>query len=190
MEARARVNRSRTFAAGLALVAAVAIASPPSAARSYWSRAELLKEMFSTSQRVDWVELTAEEATAALGAAHKKTVVYIARTGDVVDGFAIIEDVQGQHEPITFGVQVDTTGHIRRVEVMEYREAYGEEIRDPRFLRQLQGKTLSDAIKPGVDVDGITGATISSRSATVVARRALVLCAAAQKKLAAQKPAG
>lgn len=168
----------------LALALAV-FASAAAQARVYWSRADVLKEMFKSSERVDYVELSAAEASAALGQPHQKVVVFIARSGGGVDGYAVIENVVGQHEPITFAVQVDPEGRLRRVEVMEYREAYGEEIRDPRFLRQFVGKTLSDALKPGVDVDGITGATLSSRSTTIAARRALVLCSLAQKKLAA-----
>lgn len=171
---------------GLIAVAVFAFCSlglaAPAIARVYWSRADVLKEMFKSSERVDYVELSAAEVSAALGVTHKKAVVFIARTGDVVDGYAVIEDVVGQHEPITFAVQVGTEGRIRRVEVMEYREAYGEEVRDPRFLKQFIGKSLGDAIKPGVDVDGITGATLSSRSSTVAARRALILCELAQRK--------
>lgn len=181
-------RRPRRRACGPALALALVLAlggSAAASARVYWSRGDVLKELFKASERVDYVEVSAAEATAALGQPHKKVVVFIARTGGGVDGYAVIEDVVGQHEPITFAIQVDPEGRLRRVEVMEYREAYGEEIRDPRFLRQFVGKTLADALKPGVDVDGITGATLSSRSATVAARRALVLCELAQKKLAA-----
>ncbi len=143
----------------------------------------LLQALFHDSQRVGYVELSAAEVTTALGRAHDKVVVYVARTGTTIDGFAIVEDEKGQHQPITFGVQVDPRGRIARVEVMAYREAYGGEIKDPRFLRQFVGRTITDVLKPGLDIDGITGATISSRSASVVVHRALVLCALAKAKL-------
>lgn len=63
------------------------------------------------------------------------------------------------------------------------REPYGHEIRDRRFLDQLVGKSMSDALKPGVDVGGVTGATISVKSTTIAARRALALCDIARRKV-------
>lgn len=92
-----------------------------------------------------------------------------------IKGTIFVLDVMGQNAPITFGVGVTRDGVIRGVEVMAYREPRGEEIRNPRFLRQLQGKHITDKVALGVDVDAITGATISSRSATFAARKALAL---------------
>ena len=143
----------------------------------------LLHEMFRASERVTYVELSAQEVTAATGQPHGKVFVYVAYTHGAVDGFAVIDDEKGLHEPITLGVQVDPQGRIARVAVLAYREAYGGEVRDPRFLKQFNGKTLASALTPGVDVDAISGATISSRSVATLARRALVLCALAQKRL-------
>ncbi|HEY4221900.1 MAG TPA: FMN-binding protein, partial [Myxococcota bacterium] len=109
---------------------------------------------------------------------------YVGKTGDRIDGLAVIDDQVGQHMPITFGFLVGTDGKMKRAEVMVYREPYGDSIRERRFLDQLVNKQESDPLRPGSDIDGITGATISSRSAAVAAHRALVVCALAKKKLA------
>jgi electron transport complex protein RnfG len=147
----------------------------------YWDRNSLLRDAFKASERVGSVEVTAAEASAALGTAAPKGkyVVYVARTGNNVDGVALIDEEAGQHEPITFGFVVGADGKMKRAEVMVYREPFGDGIREKRFLDQLVGKEQSDAMK----LDGVTGATISSSAAARAAHRALVICNVALKKL-------
>jgi Na+-translocating ferredoxin:NAD+ oxidoreductase subunit G len=132
---------------------------------------------------VSYVEITRAELSALGGAGNKdKYVVYVARTGERVDGYAVIDDEKGQHEPISFGIKVTPEGKVERIEVMVYREAYGSEIKDPRFRAQFVNKARGDTLKLGQDIDGITGATISARSTTNVVKRALALVEAAKKK--------
>ena len=47
------------------------------------------------------------------------------------------------------------------VAVMAYREAYGGEVRTPRFLRQYRGKSPGDPLRSGRDIKNIAGATLS-----------------------------
>jgi Na+-translocating ferredoxin:NAD+ oxidoreductase RnfG subunit len=163
-----------------ALCLVVSLAQP-SAAAVFWDRESLLKDFFHASEKVTYVELSGADVSSLGGKDHY--VVYVGKTGDHVDGLAVIDDQIGQHMPITFGFLVDTDGRMRRAEVMVYREPYGDAIRERRFLDQLVHKQESDPLRPGSDIDGITGATISSRSAAVAAHRALVLCNLAKKKL-------
>jgi electron transport complex protein RnfG len=90
-------------------------------------------------------------------------------------GFIFILDVVGQSRPITFAVGVALDGSLRDIEVMVYREPQGEQIQEARFRRQFAGKRLKDPITLGRDIDVISGASISSRSATYAARKALSL---------------
>ncbi|HTR53462.1 MAG TPA: FMN-binding protein [Kofleriaceae bacterium] len=90
-------------------------------------------------------------------------------------GAIFLLDVIGQAEPITFAVAVGADGALRDVAVMVYRESHGEEIADKRFRKQFAGKRAADPIALGKDIDAISGATISSRSATFAARKALRL---------------
>jgi electron transport complex protein RnfG len=107
----------------------------------------------------------------------KDVVIYVGTSGTggatVVDGYAVVVDEVGQHEPITFGVLTDKDGRVVRIEVMAYREAYGAEVRSQRFLRQYQGRTLTDLDQPSGDVDAISGATISCNSTRRAVKRAL-----------------
>ena len=90
-------------------------------------------------------------------------------------GAIFLLDVIGQSQPITFAVAVGADGTLRDVAVMVYREAHGEEIADKRFRKQFAGKHVADPIALGKDIDAISGATISSRSATFAARKGLRL---------------
>jgi Na+-translocating ferredoxin:NAD+ oxidoreductase RnfG subunit len=55
---------------------------------------------------------------------------------------------------------------ILTVQVLVYREDYGGEIGSKRWLRQFIGKTKTDEMKFGHDIQNISGATISERSIT------------------------
>src|SRR5262249_11321609 len=56
-------------------------------------------------------------------------------------GYFIIDSVIGKHEYITYAVALDAQGAVLGIEIMEYRESYGSEIRDADWRRQFLGKT-------------------------------------------------
>ena len=155
---------------------------PARAAGTFFTTPQVLKEFFPKSQRVTYrkvklgpAELAAVQGRLGYKPAKPEYVIFVATTGEHVDGYAIIDDELGQHEQITFAVKLSPAGAVERHEVMVYRESYGEEITDSRFRRQFQGKTAKDPVRAGVDIDVVTGATISSRSMAMGVRRALVL---------------
>ncbi|MFN8628700.1 MAG: FMN-binding protein [Candidatus Binatia bacterium] len=80
-------------------------------------------------------------------------------------GCAVIVEEIGKHRPITFVVGVQPDGRVADVAVMAYREAYGGEVRNTRFLAQYRGKSSSDALQPYVDIKNIAGATLSVEAA-------------------------
>jgi Na+-translocating ferredoxin:NAD+ oxidoreductase RnfG subunit len=118
-----------------------------------------------------------ERLSQRLGYAPKRSSydIFVAQTGEHVDGYAIIDDELGQSEPITFAVALTPDGVVERTEILVYREPRGDEVRSRRFLDQLRGKTLRQPLRTGVDIDAVSGATISSRSMAQGVRRALVL---------------
>ncbi len=170
------------FSLALAVWLWVGVSLPAEAAGTFFTTPQVLKEFFPKSQRVSYrkVKLGLAELAAVQGRlGYKPTkpeyVIFVATTGEHVDGYAVIDEELGQHEQITFAVKLSPEGVVERHEVMVYREKYGEEITDARFRRQFQGKTAKDPVRAGVDVDVVTGATISSRSMAIGVRRALVL---------------
>lgn len=86
---------------------------------------------------------------------------------------AWIMDEIGKTRPITFGVLI-RDGQIEKVEVLEFRESRGGEIRHPFFTSQFTGLSLKDG-QLSDSIDGITGATLSVKAAKRIARFALYL---------------
>jgi Na+-translocating ferredoxin:NAD+ oxidoreductase RnfG subunit len=64
---------------------------------------------------------------------------------------------------------------VQRQEIVIYREARGDEVRDEHFRRQFVGKSARDACEVEQDIVAVSGATISSRAMAVGVKRALVL---------------
>lgn len=85
----------------------------------------------------------------------------------------ILEEI-GKTEPITTGIVVDN-GAIARVNVLVYRESRGWEVRYPFFTDQFKGATLTAMNELDNNINGISGATLSVRALTRLARIALLL---------------
>ena len=88
-------------------------------------------------------------------------VTFVARKADTILGYAVIVEEIGKHRPMTFVVGIGTDRKIRDAALMVYREAYGGEVRDRRFLRQYEGKDSKDPLLPFRDIQNISGATMS-----------------------------
>lgn len=178
------MRRALTTALSLATLT-FALAPQARADDVYWTTKALLKDFFKSSEKVSYVKVQGAalaEVEGKLGYHLPKGsyVVFVARTGGQVDGYAVMDDQMGQHQPISFGVKLDATGAVERMEVMVYREGYGDEVREGRFRKQFEGKGADDHIRFGEDVVAISGATISSKAMAIGVRRAVALVAAAR----------
>lgn len=90
-------------------------------------------------------------------------------------GFFVIDQVVGKHEMITYAVGLNSDGSVKQVEILEYRETYGYEIRDPAWRKQFVGKTAAAPVKLNKDITNITGATLSCKHVTDGVRRVLAV---------------
>ena len=89
----------------------------------------------------------------------------------------ILEEI-GKVKPITTGLAVEGRA-IERVRVLIYRESRGWEVRHDFFTSQFVGARLDDRLRLDRRIDGISGATLSVRALTNLARLALYLHRAA-----------
>ena len=96
-------------------------------------------------------------------------------------GWFIVDEVMGKHEFITYAVGLNADGSVKAIEIMDYRESYGYEVRNPQWRKQFVGKTSADTLKPDQDIRTISGATISSRHITEGVKRVLATYAVALK---------
>ncbi|MGZ3691107.1 MAG: FMN-binding protein, partial [Pseudobdellovibrio sp.] len=77
-----------------------------------------------------------------------------------------VDQVLGKHEQITYAVGVNKDGKIQGVEILEYRESYGGQIRKEEWRKQFAGKDKSSVLKINTDIKNISGATLSSTHVT------------------------
>jgi electron transport complex protein RnfG len=154
----------------------------PACAKDFWSTQGLLSSHFHGSERVSYVRVHLDAAQrkrieSRLGRALPKDdyTFFVASSQGRTDGYALFDDQLGQHEPISFATFFDAEGRIQRVEVVAYREPYGDAIRAERFRQQFVGRSGQSQFRAGADIDAISGATISSRSMCVGVERAAAI---------------
>lgn len=87
---------------------------------------------------------------------------------------AWILDEVGKEEPITVGIVIDH-GKVGLMRVLIFRESRGDEVRHPFFTEQFKGAALRGDRELDRLIDGISGATLSVRALTKLARLALLL---------------
>jgi hypothetical protein len=66
----------------------------------------------------------------------------------------------------------------RRIDILEYRESYGGEVRSPSWLGQFVGKSSASPLAIGQDIRNLSGATLSSQHLTQGVKRILAAYAA------------
>jgi hypothetical protein len=88
-------------------------------------------------------------------------------------GWFIADEVVGKHEFIPFALGLDKDGAVKSVEILEYREAYGDQVRNAAWRNQFAGKTSGAKLTLGGDIQNISGATLSSRHITDGVKRLL-----------------
>jgi hypothetical protein len=96
-------------------------------------------------------------------------------------GFFIVDEVVGKHEFITYAAGLNPDGSVHQIEIMDYRESYGYEIRNEAWRRQFVGKRDGDPLKLDVDIQNIGGATLSCRHISDGVKRLLALYSVALK---------
>jgi Na+-translocating ferredoxin:NAD+ oxidoreductase RnfG subunit len=100
--------------------------------------------------------------------------VWQARTEGKLLGWFIVDQVIGKHELITYAAGINPDGSLRQFQILEYREAYGSQIRYANWRDQFVGKTAADKLELDTDIVNISGATMSCRHVTEGIKRLLV----------------
>ena len=83
-------------------------------------------------------------------------------------------DEIGKEKPITIGIHIKNK-EIIKLKVLAFRESRGDEVRHEFFTKQFNFAKLTDDNRLTTHIDGITGATLSVRALTKVARLSLWL---------------
>lgn len=99
--------------------------------------------------------------------------IWRARAGERDLGWLAVDQVIGKTELITYAVALDANGAVKSVEVLDYRESHGGEIRLAGWRRQFVGKSAGDPVELNKDIRNISGATLSCRHVTEGVQRLL-----------------
>ncbi len=99
--------------------------------------------------------------------------VWKASRGGQPAGWFIVDEVLGKHEYITWALALKADGSVQSIEVMDYRETYGYEIRNADWRAQFLGKKHGAKLKLDDDIRNVSGATLSCRHITDGVKRLL-----------------
>ena len=98
---------------------------------------------------------------------------WIAHQGTNVLGLFVADHVLGKHEIIDYAVALTPDGKVLQIEILEYRESHGYEVRGAKWREQFKGKSTQDKFRLNGDIYNISGATISCRNVTDGIKRVL-----------------
>ncbi|MGE0616210.1 MAG: FMN-binding protein [Bacteriovoracia bacterium] len=120
------------------------------------------RELELTPEQVEKIEAASGE-----NVRNRKLTAYVGPKKEVV----FVDQVIGKHEFITFAVGLGADGAVRGVEILEYRETYGGQVRHADWRQQFVGKNSQAKLKVESDIKNISGATLSSVHVTGGVRR-------------------
>lgn len=106
--------------------------------------------------------------------------IFPAKKGDEITALAYSSSATGYHGIIEIMVGVGLDGKLTGISIMTHTETpgLGARIVEPDFTDQFSGLELSDDLKlssDGGQVDGVSGATLSSKGVLSAVRKALEL---------------
>ncbi len=113
-------------------------------------------------------ELSREQARLVFSKAHPKKNgklqrIYVAHNDGVLDGVVFIDNAIGRTEHFTYACALNKDGSIKRIDVLTYREPYGNEIRKRSWLKRFVGKKYGAGLRHKRDIPNLNGATLSCR---------------------------
>ena len=102
-----------------------------------------------------------------------RAVLADGRQGDNLLGWLIQDEVLGKHEFINWVLALKPDGAVKQIEILDYRETYGYQIREEKWRAQFYGKQHGAKLKLDDDIKNISGATLSCRHITDGVKRLL-----------------
>lgn len=170
-----------------ALVAPAALISPAYAAQ-YLTTDAAQKLMFpeagafvSHPVRLSDAQRNLVEKAAKVSMRYPEQPVWQAMADGKPVGWFVLDEVYGKHEFITYAVALDLSGAVRSVEILDYRETHGAQIRNAKWRAQFTGARHGAALKLDEDIQNISGATLSCKHIAEGVRRVLAIHAVVLK---------
>jgi len=141
-------------------------------AKAYQTPADFIREAFTSPPKAEVLWLTkAIKPNVERIMAHKVNLLRVRYWGNNQTTAWILDEI-GKERPITIGIVIKNN-HIERIKVLEFRESRGDEIQYPFFTDQFHQARLQHDLQLDRYINGISGATLSVRALTKIARLAL-----------------
>lgn len=158
------------------LAPVAALVAAPACAATYFTVPEAQAQMFPgetmTPVAVTFSAAQVKEIEHAAGTKVRDKAPKVWRASG--GGWFYLDQVIGKHEFITYAVALTADGAVGGVEILDYRETYGSQVRNPKWRSQFVGKRVGAPLKLDVDIVNLSGATLSSRNVATGVRRLLV----------------
>ena len=100
----------------------------------------------------------------------------------------IVDEVVGKHEMITYALGINPDGKIQEIQILQYNETYGYEVREKSWRSQFENKSMHEEIRLNKDILNISGATLSCKHVTDGVRRLMALHTLLLRKLNVHAP--
>lgn len=113
---------------------------------------------------VDYVEQNSKEKVRS-----KKLVFFKSKDNSIV----FIDQVLGKHEFITYAVGITPEAKVKAIEIIEYRESYGHQIRKESWRDQFKDKDIRAELALDHDIKNLSGATLSCAHISAGVKRLL-----------------
>ena len=99
--------------------------------------------------------------------------------------YIVISEGQGYGGPFVVGVRIKEDAKVHQVMLLDNRETPGfrQKIEDANFPAQFEGKHVGDDFLAGVDIDMVSGASITTMAGTEAIRKAAHIAATQHFKL-------
>ena len=165
---------------GLAVALLAGLLLVPSAhAKPYLTPKQAEKICFPKADRFEWKShrYTPAQAMAIRKASGMMVIdpglwygVAFKKDGQVL-GVLVFDRASGKHEFIDYVIALTPEGKVKQIEILEYRESWGHEIRRAGWRKQFVNKDAQSKLKLHDGIHNIAGATISCRNVTDGVRR-------------------
>ena len=163
-----------------ALFVPAIVISAPAYAVQYLTVEQAQSELFPQATGFTRLDITLSEAqeeaiedAVVVRVRNRKLHIWKAETDEQFLGWFIVDEVLGKHEYITYAVALDEQGAVQGIEIMDYRETHGDEVRNEKWQAQFYGKQHGAPLTLDEDIQNIAGATLSCKHITDGVKRLL-----------------
>jgi hypothetical protein len=140
------------------------------AAKTYLTPKQAEKVCFPLADKFEWKthRYSMEEIKAIYHASGLKVMdpaiwYGVAYKDNKVIGVLAFDRCIGKHDYIDYVIALTAEGKVKQVEILNYRESWGYQVRRESWRKQFIGKDVSSRLNLNDGIHNITGATLSCR---------------------------